>query len=354
VTRSVNLVPLREEHKFLLFLWRNDPYIISRSATAHGVTRDEHDQWFERLIGAADSLAYIIEIDGQTAGHLRMDRGTGGVATLTIYLIERFTGFGAGTEAIRIGCERVASNWPGTPVRAIVRTENVPMRKALRKAGFVPTSMDGMQLEMYWFGTEVNETIERFSARLAEFGWGHRALDWGSAAGQQRRFEMLASVGIVNGASVLDVGCGFGDFWEWLGRNGYDVRYTGLDITPGLLDVAVARHPHAEFVLGSVLDSEALVGRSFDYVVASGLFYTYRVGGYMWMHAAIDAMWRHASCGLAFNSLSTWAPEAEYSEFHADPCEVLGFCRRLSPWVDLLHSYHSRDFTVHMLRNVRS
>jgi len=33
---------------------------------------------------------------------------------------------------------------------------------------------------------------------------------------------------------------------------------------------------------------------------------------------------------------------------------VLGFCRKLSPWVDLLHSYHPRDFTVHVLRNVRS
>ena len=354
MTRSINLVPLRAEHKSLLFLWRNDPYIISRSASAQRVMPDEHDQWFDRLIGSAESLAYVIEIDGQPAGHLRMDRGTDGVATLTVYLVEQFTGFGAGTEAIRLGCERVAANWSGTPVRAIVRTENVPMRKALRIAEFVPTSTDETQVEMYWFGTEVKATIERFSARLAEFGPGHRALDWGSAAGQQRRFEMLASIGIVNGASVLDVGCGLGDFWEWLGRNGYKVRYTGLDATPALLDVAVARHPHAEFVLGSILDARALDGRSFDYVVASGLFYTYRLGGYTWMHAAIEAMWRHASCGLAFNSLSTWSPEAESTEFHADPCEVLGFCRKLSPWVDLLHSYHPRDFTVHVLRNVRS
>jgi len=106
--------------------------------------------------------------------------------------------------------------------------------------------------------------------------------------------------------------------------------------------------------LASVLDSGALEGRSFDYVVASGLFYTYRSGGYRWMRAAIEAMWRHASCGLAFNSLSTWAPESDSTEFYADPREVLSLCRRLSPWVDLLHSYHPGDFTVHVLRNVRS
>jgi SAM-dependent methyltransferase/RimJ/RimL family protein N-acetyltransferase len=350
---NVELVPLRQEHKSLLYRWRNDPYIISRSGTGKGVAREEHDRWFDRLMQSADTLAYVIEIDGQPAGHLRMERDADGVATISMYLLERFTGAGAGTDAIRLGCSRVALAWPGTPVKAIVLSENMPIRKALTKAGFVTIRVDSEHAEMYWYGAEVKATIERFSARLAEFGAGHRALDWGSESGQRRRFEMLAAIGIGDGASVLDVGCGLGDFNSWLIRAGRDVRYTGLDVTPALLERAAANHPDSEFVLASILDPGVLEGRSFDYVVASGLFYTYRSGGYDWMRAAVEAMWARTGRGLAFNSLSTWAPEAESGEFHADPGQVLALCRRLSPWLDLYHAYHLRDFTVHMFRHVR-
>ena len=43
--------------------------------------------------------------------------------------------------------------------------------------------------------------------------------------------------------SVLDVGCGFADLYDHLRGRGWEGRYRGLDIVPGLLDVARRRHP---------------------------------------------------------------------------------------------------------------
>ena len=53
---------------------------------------------------------------------------------------------------------------------------------------------------------------------------------------------------------------------------------------------------------------------------------------------------------VAFNSLSTWAPDPEPSEFYADPAETLAFCRTLTTRVTLRHDYHTRDFTVYLYR----
>ena len=348
------LVALGKQHKQLLLTWRNDPFIVSRSSSARRVSEDEHDRWFETLLGSTKSLAYVIEVDGQPAGHLRMDQGADGAATLTAYLNEEYTGLGLGAKVIGMACDMVQSNWPGTRVRAVVRPENLPMQSALGKAGFVLADTVEGQLEFHWCGTEVNAAIRRFSARLVECGPTHGALDWGSAEGQRRRFDLLASIGICDGATVLDVGCGLGDLLSWLHQNSCDVQYTGLDVTQPLLDVAASRHPHAEFLLGNIVDTTVLAGRSFDYVVSSGLFYTYPSGGYAWMHAALNRMWAHATRGLAFNSLSTWTSDRAPGEFYADPSVVLNFCRHFSPCIELLHSYHPRDFTIHILRNIRS
>ncbi len=197
---------------------------------------------------------------------------------------------------------------------------------------------------------EERATAARYAGLLAEHGVGWRALDWGSAEGQRRRFAQLAAVMPLAGLRVLDVGCGLAHLADWFDAHGIAVDYTGLDLTEAFVRTAATRHPARRFVHGSVVDPDVLADERFDVVLSSGIFFSYPEGGDAFLRAAVTRMWSWATRAVAFNSLSAWAPDREAGEYYADPAGVLAFCGTLTPRVALRHDYHPRDFTVHLHR----
>lgn len=196
---------------------------------------------------------------------------------------------------------------------------------------------------------EMNEDDQRniklYQSLLAEHGDSFRSFDWGSRESQIKRFEILADVGISAGDSVLDVGCGLADFNEWLQQNRPGVNYSGIDITPEMIMRAKARFPDVDLFNATIFDLKN-PEKKYDYVVASGIFFFRKENPMDYMVHVINSMFRISSKGVAFNSLSTWAKNRTDGEFLADPCEVIDYCRTLSPFVGLRHDYHAADFSV--------
>jgi len=197
---------------------------------------------------------------------------------------------------------------------------------------------------------EDDAVAAHFSGLLGRHGATPQALDWSGAESQHARFAALAQVGELDGASLLDVGCGLGDLRGWLGERGLAVDYLGLDLTPGLADEARRRHPGADIRQGSLLGSDFLEARGFDYVVASGVFYLQKSAPYDFMAAMLEKMFGLCRRAVAFNSLSAWSGAGDDGEFRADPGRVLGLCRSLTRRVVLRHDYHPGDFTVYLYR----
>jgi SAM-dependent methyltransferase len=195
--------------------------------------------------------------------------------------------------------------------------------------------------------------VRLYSQLVREHGNDIRTLGWGSRESQARRFAVLSEIGGMRGASVLDVGCGLGDFYGWMRRKKLRVRYTGVDITPGMVEKARKRFPRGRFHVCDVLDtSYPLIVH--DYVLSSGIF-THRVASaFDFLAAMVRRMFDLSKHGVAFNCLSGWAREREAGEFHADPLKVVSFCRKLTPWVVLRHDYHPRDFTIYLYKTGRS
>ena len=74
---------------------------------------------------------------------------------------------------------------------------------------------------------------------------------------------------------LLDVGCGTGPMIELLSKKYPDKHYTGLDITPKMIEVANAKKlPNAKFIVG---DSENLPfePESFEAVICANSFHHY-------------------------------------------------------------------------------
>jgi len=94
---------------------------------------------------------------------------------------------------------------------------------------------------------------------------------WGSREEQDKRFSELMKLGDFTNKSVLDVGCGYGDFLDYLiNHNQKPSFYYGTDIEEEAIAKAKALHPSATWEVSDLSNSRPRM--RFDYVIASGLF----------------------------------------------------------------------------------
>jgi SAM-dependent methyltransferase len=174
------------------------------------------------------------------------------------------------------------------------------------------------------------ELLDFYGRHLRDHGDAPQAVRW-TGRGQRLRYEaFLALCGDLTGKSLLDFGCGKGDFLGFLRERGVACAYTGVDLHPGLIALARAKHPEAEFLVRDV--EEEPLGRTFDVVVACGVF-NLRVGGIAESVEALLPLLLGCTRGaLHVNFLSARAPHHDVELHYVDPARLLSFAReRLTP-----------------------
>ena len=81
------------------------------------------------------------------------------------------------------------------------------------------------------------ELLSFYNRHLKDFGDAPQAVRW-TPEGQKKRYETLIRIaGDLSGRSVLDFGCGKGDFHMFL-RDHSPRSYCGIDINAHLIDLA--------------------------------------------------------------------------------------------------------------------
>lgn len=199
------------------------------------------------------------------------------------------------------------------------------------------------------------------AARLAREHFGPLAAAHGatalavgySEASQDKRFRALTRLGDLDGATVLDLGCGWGMLLHWLTRSGVFPRYTGVDVVPAMLGLAWQR-------LGAHLDlrcldilNEPLDGQ-WDYVIVNGTLNLHDGENWGEMLALMHIAWRLARRGLAITFSSSWAPNigTEPLIYHYSPDRMLDAARGCTRRALLDHSYLPHDAALLMWREV--
>ena len=151
-----------------------------------------------------------------------------------------------------------------------------------------------------------NETSQAYEMDSSEIvGW----MD--GKKNQLKRFETLLDIGVKNGDTVLDFGCGVGHMAEHINKLGLKVKYTGIDINKDaisratkafmLSDIMGVRSMKAStgivFSHGSVKD----INENYDWILASGVFnYKFPKAE---MIQTVNELLNHADKGVAFNLL---------------------------------------------------
>lgn len=190
--------------------------------------------------------------------------------------------------------------------------------------------------------------VDRHRDSLKRHGYHPNALYWSSREIQEIRFQALAGIGIEAGDSVLDVGCGFGDFKAWFETQGGALDYTGIDLSPDLLNEGEKRHADATFLCGDLFDMTFADG-SFDWVILSGALNEQLQDDGAYALKSIARMYALCRKGVAFNLLDARHLNAHDLQSH-QPQDVLNYCRTLCADCSLIDNYLKNDFTIYMRR----
>lgn len=191
-----------------------------------------------------------------------------------------------------------------------------------------------------------DQLLSFYNHHLKLFGDRPEALRW-TPQGQLRRYHCLAEITPdLDGSTVLDYGCGTGDFYRFLKRRGVDVKYTGVDMNPNFIGLAKKKYPECEFRV-MVLDEEESLEGYYDYIFICGVF-NYLVPNVKedLLHA-MTTLFRHCNKGLALNALSTHTPIKDPELHYTCPEEMVQFSlENLSPSLALRHDRVKSDFTL--------
>jgi SAM-dependent methyltransferase len=190
-----------------------------------------------------------------------------------------------------------------------------------------------------------------YASRLARHGATPQGVDWnGIESHQLRHAQFLRLLAGQPQASVIDLGCGFGDFLRFLRAAGHHGRFIGYDVAPGMIEKA--RDLHGE---GSDRQwhAGAKPAEAADFAVASGIFNVMGdIPDEEWRTYVIDTIDVLAAAsrrGFAFNVLSlSNDPVRRRPDLHyADPTAMLVHClSRYGRSVALLQDYGLYEFTV--------
>lgn len=180
------------------------------------------------------------------------------------------------------------------------------------------------------------------------FGHDPRAVDAGSWKSLRRRYGVLSAAIPVGCKSVLEVGCGLGDLGKFLHQKLPPMRYTGIDVSPRMIEEGHRVHPRLDLRHGNVLD-RSLTG-SYDAVLAQGIFYRLGPEAKRLSFQLIKKMFSKARRVAAFCAISTWADRKNPHEFYMDPAWLVTQCRRLTRFLVLRHDYHPGDVAVYLYK----
>lgn len=185
---------------------------------------------------------------------------------------------------------------------------------------------------------------ERYEARHAEFGYDPKTLGW-TKGRHKLRYEMLLSGWPAGTASVLDVGCGFGDMAQYCQESGRgDWRYTGIDIVLALIEEGKRLRPDVDLRVHD-MDAEGLPG-GYDVIVASGVFSHRLKDNMAFVARAFELFAGAAKTGFAANFMSPVADVRYDHLFYPDPGEVFDLARRHSKRIAIRHDYMPFEYTV--------
>jgi SAM-dependent methyltransferase len=189
--------------------------------------------------------------------------------------------------------------------------------------------------------------LARYAQRIEKLGHGTVAL--GEPKGRQAfYFDFLAQVdGLEPSDSIIDVGCGYGDLFDYLRGSGWRGSYLGVDINRELIEEGKRLYPDAEFRVLDIQETPLTQVSDWFFCCHALTSATEALPFIEHFESMLQLMWSCSRKGVVFNVLS---PLADYTNpVHARPAfgEVLEVIAKLTNRFTVRHDYMPYEYAVY-------
>jgi tRNA G46 methylase TrmB len=195
---------------------------------------------------------------------------------------------------------------------------------------------------------DANLVVERYQRRIAEHGPTFASLNSGSEAKQALRHSVHATALRGVRPSILEIGCGLGDFYKYLLAQNRDCTYHGFDAVPEYIAECRRIYPQAKFEVRNVfLDG---IDGSYDSIVMSQVLNNrYQKSDNMQvMRRALELAFQHTRTSVSVDMLSTYVDFRNPDLFYYEPEEILRIAKAITPRVLIRHDYRAFEFCVQL------
>ena len=166
---------------------------------------------------------------------------------------------------------------------------------------------------------------------------------------QKMRYESFLYANDLEGSSVLDVGCGAGDFLRHLQKRDISVDYLGTDISKKMVARCAERFPKQNFSHIDVFDMKQ--ESNFDYVVSFGIHNIKIESAWdilkKYTQSQFDLCKKAAHLSILTDRY-TGRFDSHIQSWKAE--DVLKMALEITPYVSLKHDYLPNDFSVTLYR----
>lgn len=180
-----------------------------------------------------------------------------------------------------------------------------------------------------------------------------RALGYGSARSQEVRFEQFLRGFDLVGASILDVGCGFGDLFPFMTSRGVAPRsYIGVDLLEEFVLEARRRvtDERCRFATRNFIE-DPVDDLSVEYAIACAALNTNLPNRDDFVKKFLTRMWEVSSKGFGFSMECSHYFKGRTLDINLDPAYWLDYvCRTFTHRLVLFSDYHDADFTIFVFK----
>ena len=195
---------------------------------------------------------------------------------------------------------------------------------------------------------EISDLMEnRYQSRYLKLGKSVKSLGWGTVSHQTQRFNQTLKCPLnFKNKTILDIGCGFGDYLNFLLSNNIPFKsYTGLDITQGFINEANKSNKlkNVNFLKGNIFEENINIKSDIGVMLGlSNLNISDKIDNYEYIDRIIQR--GLFFCDILIVDFLSDRICKDYKKesfvFYYNPSKVFNIALKLSSNVSILHNYN--------------
>jgi SAM-dependent methyltransferase len=194
---------------------------------------------------------------------------------------------------------------------------------------------------------------DHYTETFKKHGPNSLGLDWGVHTNrvELRFMQMTKLLKERQNFSILDIGCGYGAYCEFLeAQNFKNYQYTGIDLVEEMITCAASNLPKSNFIIEDFLKLDDSL--RFDYIICNGIF-TQKLlisdnDMLEYLHLFLRKMHKMSTKGFCFNAMSKHANFYAPNLFYLLPSDLINWVsENLTRSIILNQSYGLFEFTFY-------